>query len=168
MLAKRGSARVPIRPGYHTAAFAGNLCRRALREEWIRIWEAEAETRRRSDFFEANQTPPSINPTKRFRQLSRKTFSRVFQCRTGHAHIGAYYDYFSIDAPHSCVCGANYQTRRHLLLECELHEPHRHLLDDEDGDRDLKQLLGFPSGIMRLADFIATTDAYDKPPPAQP
>lgn len=167
-LAKRGSAKVPIRADYSTAAFAGNLCKKALRESWTLAWRAESETRHRSDYSDANRIPPSIKPSKHFRSLSRKTFSRVLQCRTGHAHIGEYYDYFSIDAPHACACGANYQTRRHILLECEQHEQHRHLLEDKDGNVDIKDLIGSTSGIMRLANFIAAADAYDKPPPAQP
>jgi len=107
-LAKRGSMDVPIQPGFKSAAFAGNMNRRDLRDRWRRAWETAAN--RRSDFHIANKLQPSINPSKRLRNLDHKVFSCVFQCRTGHAHIGSYYDYFEIQEPKSCSCRSALQT----------------------------------------------------------
>jgi len=163
-LAKRGSTDAPIRPGYKSAAFAGNINRRDLRDRWRRAWEADANTRRRSDFYIANKIQPSTNPSKRLHNLDRKTFSRVFQCRTGHAHIGSYYDYFEIQEPKSCACGATLQTRNHILLECTIHNEHRHILADANGTTCLSDILATAKGIERLARFITATGAYDKPP----
>jgi ribonuclease HI len=163
-LAKRGSTDIPLRPGYKTAAFAGNMSRRDLRDSWHRVWEADANRHRRSDFSIANKMPPSTNPSKRLRELDRKTFSRVFQCRTGHAHIGSYYKYFEIQEPKTCACGAMLQTRKHILLECTVHEEHHHILTDANGATRLEDILATAKGIERLARFITATGAYDKPP----
>ena len=105
-LAKKGSSDALICPGYVTAAYAGNICRRALRERWQHEWRQDTSHQRHSDFRIANKLAPTINPPKRFKEPDQKSFSRVIQCRTGHAHIGSYYDYFEIIEPKSCICGA--------------------------------------------------------------
>jgi len=160
-LAKRGCSDAPARPGYTTAAFAGNICRRALRDRWHNAWEQDTN---RADFSIANKLAPAINPPKRFKELDRKLFSRVLQCRTGHAHIGSYYDYFAIDEPRSCICGIAFQTREHILTSCTYYENLRHKLEDDSGTIRLSDVLASTKGIARLANFIAETGAYDKPP----
>lgn len=158
-LAKRGSSAAgePARIGYSTAAFVLNTHRKTLRESWQHEWEADPRRHRRSDFRAANHIPPSTKPTERFISLSRKTFSRLIQCRKGHAHIGSYYDYFDIPEPMLCGCGA-FQSRNHILLYCALHTEHRHLL------RSIKlpKALGTPKGALRVAAFIEATNALDK------
>ena len=163
-LAKRGSTDASMQPGYQSAAFARNTSRRDLRDRWRKAWEANSNHHGRSDFRIANQMQPSTTPLKRLLQLDRKTFSRVFQCRTGHAHIGSYYDYFEIQEPKSCACGATFQTRKHILLECTTHNEHRHILADDNGNIQLGDILGSVKGIERLARFITATGAYNKPP----
>lgn len=159
-LAKKGSADEPSRPDFATAAFVLNTHRKRLREKWCEEWETDKNNRHHSDFRTANQTPPTINPSKHFCTLDRKTSSRVFQCRTGHAHIGSYYDYFEILEPRGC--GA-FQTRNHILLRCNLYAEHRHLLRDDKGNLDIQKILGTPKGILRLAEFISATGAFSKP-----
>jgi hypothetical protein len=163
-LAKRGSRDAPVRRGFTSAAFSGNLARRGLGEKWRQIWEIEKALRPRADFHAANKIPPTIRPKKLFHELDRKTFSRIVQCRTGHAHIGSYYDYFDIDEPRSCGCGLDYQTRNHILTDCEQYEAHRHLLADKHGNIRLDDILGTAEGLERLANFISKTGAFDKPP----
>ncbi|CAA7265984.1 unnamed protein product [Cyclocybe aegerita] len=55
-------------------------------------------------------------------------FTRVCQCITGHAPIGAYYHRFKINKPHSCTCGAAFQSHQHILFCCcdrySVHYPH--------------------------------------------
>jgi hypothetical protein len=97
------------------------------------------------------------------RELSRETFSRVFQCRTGHAHIGSYYRRFIVEENTECPCGeAVIQTREHILRECTLHNIHRRLLLNKDGELNVDELLGSEKGINRLAEFLEETDAYTK------
>ncbi|KAF9519371.1 hypothetical protein BS47DRAFT_1280097, partial [Hydnum rufescens UP504] len=57
----------------------------------------------------------------------RKTFSRLIQCRTGHAHIGSYYVKFVPDEDRRCQCGEPTQTRDHILYECPIFNDERHL-----------------------------------------
>jgi len=118
----------------------------------------------RSDFTPADHFPPQLSPTKRFTELSRATFSRTIQARTGHAHIGAYYSRFAPTEPVECPCGEARQTRNHILLDCERYERFRHLLGQHDEDRALDTLLGTDKGIARLAEFIEVTDAFAKVP----
>ncbi|KAF8312782.1 hypothetical protein DL93DRAFT_2059692, partial [Clavulina sp. PMI_390] len=88
-------------------------------------------------------------------------------CRTGHAFIGTYYDYFDIPEPQRCACGSR-STREHVILRCRTHAPHRKLLQDDKGRIVMKDLLGTPQGITRLAEFLAASNAYDKPSDAAP
>ncbi|CAA7270890.1 unnamed protein product [Cyclocybe aegerita] len=45
-------------------------------------------------------------------------FTRMCQCITGHARIGAYYRHFKINKPHGCTCGAALQSCQHILFCC--------------------------------------------------
>jgi hypothetical protein len=96
--------------------------------------------------------------------MKRKTFSRVIQCATGHAHLGSYYAKFIRDENQGCPCGAILQTREHVLLNCEEHETHRHLLTDEEGTLSLEAILSTGKGLERLATFIEASGAFSKPP----
>jgi hypothetical protein len=161
-LAKRGTEKTPDNLDYSSAAFDANARRQTMRRQWVSQWKSR-RINRRSDFHNADHIPPSIRPTQRFTILDRKRFSRTIQCRTGHAHIGSYYEYFIIEEPHRCECGA-FETRNHVLLECEQHVAHRNILKNQKGVIDIRDILGTPSGIIRLADFISTTDTFKKSP----
>ncbi len=41
----------------------------------------------------ANRLEPKLRPTQRFKETPREIFGRLIQCRTGHAHVGEYYDF---------------------------------------------------------------------------
>ena len=97
------------------------------------------------------------------RELPRETFSRVFQCRTGHAHIGSYYRRFLAEENTECPCGdATIQTREHILRECTLHDTHRSLLLNDERELNIEELVGSEKGIDRLADFLEKSNAYTK------
>ena len=148
---------------YRSAAFVGNMRKREMAESWKIQWEEDSGQRARSDFLQANKLTPQICPTRRMRELSRETFSRIFQCRTGHAHIGSYYRQFIVEESTECPCGeAVVQTREHILRECTLHDIHRHLLLNDDGNLNLDALLGSEKGIDCLADFLEKSNAYAK------
>ena len=168
-LAKRGAADTPASPGFISAAFAANTYKRLLREAWQHEWRDRPASNNVTDYTIANTTPPTLGPTKILCKLDRKTFSRVLQCRTGHAHIGSYYSHMGINEPSSCPCGARIQSRAHVLLDCERHEIHHHLLANHNNVVSLNSILGSGKGIQRLATFIAASHAFDKPPsPPQP
>ena len=162
-LAKRGSRLQPPNPGRTSYAYVGATWKRALGDMWRDRW-ASITRHPRADFTPADRFPPQLSPTRRFTELSRTTFSRSFQARTGHAHIGAYYSRFVPTETVECPCGEPCQTRNHILLECEQYERFRHLLGQCDEDRALDTLLGTDKGIARLAEFIEVTDAFAKVP----
>lgn len=165
-LAKRGSLDpTPLGARKVSAAFAGNQKGRDLREKWTRLWSQEAAKKTRADFGRANQIEPSTRPAKIMQEVNRKTFSRMVQCVTGHAHIGSYYRRFIPTEEPSCPCDENaytLQTRDHILLSCPRYRRHRHLLRDEDYNLNVDAILGTPSGRTRLARFIEKSGAYDK------
>ncbi|KAF8289135.1 hypothetical protein DL93DRAFT_2123290, partial [Clavulina sp. PMI_390] len=88
-----------------------------------------------------------------------KILARVLQCRTGHAFIGSYYDYFNIPEPTLCPCGA-FQTRNHILPNCPRFDDFRPILKDKKGRIDLEDLLGTSKGCKRLIRFIKFTRAF--------
>ncbi|KAF9510004.1 hypothetical protein BS47DRAFT_1300777, partial [Hydnum rufescens UP504] len=90
----------------------------------------------------------------------RKTFSRLIQCRTGHAHIRSYYVKFEPE-DRRCQCGEPVQTRNHILYECRIFHDERHLLGHGE-ERQPRYLLGTIDGIERLASFIKATPAFTK------
>jgi hypothetical protein len=115
-----------------------------------------------SGFHTANQIPPSTKPTTRFKMLDHKTFSRLTQFRTGHAHIGEYYHHFGIySESRECPCRAADQTRTHILHRCSQFKKFRHILG-QGRQASLTTLMGRPKGILRLAQFIKKSQAIDK------
>ncbi|KAF8297422.1 hypothetical protein DL93DRAFT_2068233, partial [Clavulina sp. PMI_390] len=115
-------------------------------------------------FRAANSFPPTTRPTKRLITLPPKSFARLIQCRTRHAHIGSYYECLHIPEPHACLCGA-FQTRNHVLLQCPLHTRYRHLLKDDKGEIKLQDILGTPKGCKRLVCFIRASRVFEKTGP---
>jgi ribonuclease HI len=160
-LAKRGSRCPTQNPNWASYAYVGAAWRRALGDLWKQRW-GEIRRHPRSEYTQADHFPPQLSPTKRFRELSRATFSRTFQARTGHAHIGAYYARFVPSEQTECTCGERLQSRLHILQECDHFERFRHLLGEHDEERALDTLLGTDDGINRLAEFIEVSGAFAK------
>jgi ribonuclease HI len=148
---------------YRSAAFAANMRKGEMAETWKTQWDQDTGQLSRTDFQKANKLTPQIHPTRRMRELPRETFSRVFQCRTGHAHIGSYYRRFLAEENTECPCGdATIQTREHILRECTLHDTHRSLLLNDERELNIEELVGSEKGIDRLADFLEKSNAYTK------
>lgn len=160
-LAKLGGSLEPAYPGYKSLAYVGARTKEAALQRWQHKW---ACGKRHRNFIHADHFPPSFRPRDHFYTLSRKTFSRVTQCRTGHAHIGEYYARFVPTEDRACPCGVASQTREHVLRQCPLYADHRHLLGISPGDRSMSNLLGTDKGIIRLAKFIEATGAFAKLP----
>ncbi|KAL6300202.1 hypothetical protein BKA93DRAFT_740945, partial [Sparassis latifolia] len=89
-------------------------------------------------------------------------FRLVTQCRTGHAFTGEYYSCFVPTESIACPCGAGLQTRKHILLDCERYEAHRHVLSKPFPNMRLCDILGTKKGITVLAKFISLTGAFTK------
>jgi hypothetical protein len=116
----------------------------------------------RSRFHAANQLAQKIRPTRRFSTLDRKTFSRITQFRTGHAHIGEYYHRFGIASESkSCNCGKPTQTRAHILSKCPRISRYRLNLG-RGNQTKFNTLMGKVKGVERLATFIKKSKMGDK------
>src|SRR5258708_2801435 len=126
-VAKSGAKLQPERPNYKTQAYIAALHKREMLEAWRYRW-SNTPNPPRAWFQPANIIPPTLKPTERFLTTDRKTFSRLIQCRTGHAHTGEYYKRFVPPQTIECPCGAAIQTRQHITLECKNHNRHRHTL----------------------------------------
>ena len=159
-LAKRGATERPFTPLF-SIAHARRLEKASVLEGWKHEWLAEVQG---GGFAIANRRPPSFATTRYFKTLPRELFSRTMQCRTGHAHIGEYYSRFVPSELTDCVCGANPQTREHILKECTRHEYYRmEILDEEMGTEwRMADLLGSTTGIPVLAEFLRRSGAYLK------
>jgi len=161
ILAKRGGGEATLRPDYYSLSFTGSLRKRELSEYWQQEW-VSAPRKRNSAFYPADKFTPRLQPTTLCSNLSRKVFSRVIQCMTGHAHLGSYYSKFVPAEDVGCPCGEDIQTREHILHACVLHDEYRYLLGETDQDRSTRKVLGTPDGNLRLAAFIEASGAFSK------
>ena len=147
-LAKSGSKLNPDRPNYKTQAYVVALHKQELLEAWKHRWLNTLNPP--SMWFQpANRIPLSLKPTERFLSMDRKTFSRLMQCRTGHAHTSEYYRRFVPSQEIDCPCGAEIQTQQHITLQCRIHHWHRHTLS-HSRHADWGWLTGTYKGIKKL------------------
>jgi hypothetical protein len=131
--------------------------------DWKDRW---LDTVGRGRYAWANRFAPSWKPRPHFKHsaLTRETYGRLTQARTGHAHIGEYYRDFHIPEDEACPCGETPQTRQHILLECPQYEEHRHYLRDDDGNIIPADLMGTKKGLEKLILFLSKTDAFARRP----
>ncbi|KAJ6613598.1 hypothetical protein B0H10DRAFT_1630755, partial [Mycena sp. CBHHK59/15] len=106
--------------------------------------------------------PPAWKPKPHFTNTKREVYGRLVQCRTGHAFIGEYYAKFVPLERIACQCGERYQTREHILRECENYEQHRDLLRDASAELSLPDILGTENGLQALAKFLEASGALTK------
>ncbi len=105
-----------------------------------------------------------LSLTKHFTEPNRKTFRRLIQFHTGHAHIGEYYRRFIRTKDPTCSCSHVIQTRLHILWDCLRYINQQSLL----GPRryaTLENLVGTKAGIKSLMKFITHMKAIDKHKP---
>jgi len=86
--------------------------------------------------------------------VSRHTFSKLFQLRTGHGVLGKYFRTRGIDErDQNCECG-QLETVEHVLKECPLHSAERDLLRKVSPEFDPKILLDTKKGIGAVVKFL--------------
>ena len=95
------------------------------------------------------------NPLKSFMSsVSRHSFSKLFQRRTGHGVLGKYFRTKSIDERnHNCECG-QLETVEHVLKECPLHPAERDLLRKVSPELDPKIFLDTKKGLGAVVKFL--------------
>ena len=136
-----------------------------MREETLTAWRREWDHRPITGRYAiANRIPPSLKPLAHFRDLcgDRELYGRVVQCHLGHGFIGEYYKDFVPSESIDCPCGEPVQTRQHVLQDCPVYEPHRHILRGVSEDVALAEILGTPKGIDALARFLKKSGAFTK------
>lgn len=141
-----------------TRSNALHRAREKMKTAWVKEWKASPNTGR---YAIANRFPPSLKHTKHF-NTSRKVFGRIVQCRTGHAFIGEYYKQFVPSENVDCPCGAEFQTREHILCECPRYETHREILSKASKHLSLPEILGTKKGIEALNEFLERSGAFTK------
>ena len=112
--------------------------RERLKIDWISDWANKPMAGR---YAIADRIPPSLSGSHAFRTLYRLTLGIVTQARTGHGHFGEYYLLHNIQEPSDCPCGAELQTRDHIIFECEIHETLWHIIDEGAPDHRLATIL---------------------------
>jgi len=142
-----------------------HLLRRAG-EATLESWTSEWRQRVGMGWFAwANRLPPRLKPRKHFVNTKREVYGRLLQCRTGHAFTGEYYARMVPTEATDCSCGHPYQTRQHILQDCEEFDEHRHILTDVDETLSMTELLGTEDGIAALAAFLNASSAFRKQRP---
>jgi hypothetical protein len=80
----------------------------------------------------------------------------------GHGHFGDYYRRFVPTERSGCRCGADVQSREHILGQCPLYDHVRHHLEKVDPHLSLPTILGTPEGRQALVAFLRDFDAFQK------
>ncbi|KDQ09278.1 hypothetical protein BOTBODRAFT_179144 [Botryobasidium botryosum FD-172 SS1] len=95
------------------------------------------------------------------RRLARET-ALLARIASGHCKVGSYFLKMHIDepdAPIACPCGTiDIQTIVHVISECPITAPTRHLIEDNDGDVDLTTL--FTSKLDPFLKWLTATHSF--------
>ncbi|KAJ7820707.1 hypothetical protein B0H14DRAFT_2519685 [Mycena olivaceomarginata] len=127
--------------------------------KWTERWKKTYPTGR---FTAADRIPPAWKPKPHFTNTKREVYGQLVQCRTGHAFIGEYDAKFVPLERIACQCGERYQTREHILQECEKYEQQRDLLRDASAELSLPDILGTEKGLQALAKFLEVSGVFTK------
>ena len=86
--------------------------------------------------------------------VSRHTFSKLLQLRTGHGVLGKYFRTRGIDErDHNYECG-QLETADHILNECPLHHAEKDLLRKVSPELDSKILLDTKKSLGVVVKFL--------------
>ena len=128
----------------------------ASRNEWQSDYDTPGETSHYYSIVKKELYGGKYpNPLKSFMSsVSRHTFSKLFQLRTGHGVLGKYFRTRGIDErDHNCECG-QLETVEHVLKECPLHPAARDLLGKVPPELDPKILLDTKKGLGAVVKFL--------------
>jgi ribonuclease HI len=157
--AKEAITLQPVAGG--TIAYARERASRKPLKQWRKAWLAHPKT-------SWSDVGLSMPPTKRPNEIwadcgsDRGLSSRLAQVLTGHGHYGDYYRRFVPTERTDCPCGAQRQTREHILWECPIHAHARHHLETAVPSLSLPILLGTPEGRRALVAFLKDSSAFQK------
>ncbi|KDQ16526.1 hypothetical protein BOTBODRAFT_173038 [Botryobasidium botryosum FD-172 SS1] len=108
---------------------------------------------------EDTQYPPFID----LRRPAGET-ALLARIASGHCKVGAYFHKMHIDAPDApiaCPCGTiDIQTIVHVITDCPITDPARHLLENDDGDIDLTTL--FTDKLDSFLKWLKATHSFTR------
>ena len=93
-----------------------SICRRATQKRDGRGLVAQVDEHTEPTWLRiltSEQIAPTLAMTERFHSTDLKTFSRLVQCRTEHAHMGEYCSQFVSTQDTKCACGKDRQHPGH-------------------------------------------------------
>lgn len=142
-----------------TRAYMLRRAKASVQEQWRREWKASVKE---GHFAVANRFPPSLKPSRWFKDNPREVLGRLVQVQTGHGAFGEYYRRFHINEDIACPCGDALQTRVHILTECPLYEDYQYILRQVSRNAALPDILGTQAGVKALADFLSNSGAFTR------
>jgi ribonuclease HI len=157
--AKEAASLRPVAGG--TIAYARERASRRTLKVWQEAWLEHPK----SSWSDVGLSlPPSTRPDQIWHEVGddRALSSRLAQILTGHGHFGDYYRRFVPTERPGCSCGADVQSREHILGQCPLYDHVRHHLEKVDPHLSLPTILGTLEGRQALVAFLRDSDAFQK------
>ena len=124
-------------------------------------WKAGRENARQ--LRNMSQRPGATAVPKLYGALKqRKHVVWVARLRTGHCHLNEYLHRFKIIETPECECGAERETVKHFLLNCELYDRERDVLRRRVGAQGMRveTLLGDSQTIKETVKYIEETGRF--------
>lgn len=94
--------------------FARNIQHWELKDTWIAEWAGNPGRQQQSEFLASSRFKLSLIPTSLLTSLNHQSFSQLCKCRTGHEHIGLYYQQFVPTEEQACKCRHYLRTQEHI------------------------------------------------------
>jgi ribonuclease HI len=129
--------------------------------QWKTEWKTGKENAKRLRCM--SQHPDTTTGLKLYGTLlRRKHVVWISRLRTGHCHLNEYLHRFNIIETAECECGAEKETLKHYLLNCELYDEERDLLRRRVGVQGMRLdlLLGDPRTIKDTVEYIEKTGRF--------
>jgi ribonuclease HI len=157
-LAKTGLKAKPSSEAYVSLSYLRRTAREAYKALWKANWSKE-ETGRGKAYSEI------CGPTLRFSFKREKTGftkadqSAYIQLKTGVGFLNSYLQKIGKKPTGGCICGADSQTTRHLILYCSIYNDQRKKLQKALGTPilQLRSLFCTKKGKEALREFLSNT-----------
>jgi ribonuclease HI len=135
-----------------------------LKLRWAERWAKSPRYRRAR--YQDLLTPYSQKFLKYIssKDVTRKTASKIFQLRVGHALLNQYlFRFKKVESPQCPVCGHPEETAEHYLLQCLKYAHERWPILSRSNGRSSKftKLLTNPKLLIPLANYIEATGRFD-------
>jgi ribonuclease HI len=128
---------------------------------WETEWRTGRENAKRLRCM--SQHPDTTSGPKLYGTLQqRKHVVWISRLRTGHCHLNEYLHRFNIIESAECECGAEKETVKHYLLNCELYDEERDALRRRVGAEGMRPstLLGDPRTIKDTVEYVEKTERF--------